>query len=124
MSKGPFIGMLITLLALIFSASAIKANGQRNGAKEKTVKASLLYATPVAVPERNTNDPSSPEIKPTGSFSEVQTSLYVRANHILFCLFEITFQKTYSEYPRPQIDIGLNGFLLTLLSDFIAPNAP
>ena len=124
MSKGHFIGMLIILLAVIFSASAVKANGLRNGATQKTVKAFLLYATPVAVPERNTNDPFSPEIKPIGSFSHVQTSLHVRVNHILFCLFEITFQKTYSEYPRPQIDIALNRFLLTLLNDFIAPNAP
>ena len=124
MSKGPFIGMLVTLLAVIISASAVKANGQRSGATQKRVKASLLYASPVAVPERNTNDTSSPEIKPTGSFSHVQTSLYVRVNHVLFCLFEMTFQKSYSEDRRPQVDVALNGFFLTLFGDLIAPNAP
>jgi hypothetical protein len=122
MSKNHFIGMLVTLLALIFSANPVKANGQQ-GAR-KMVKASLISATPISLPHSNTKDTSSPEIRPTGSFSQVETSLSVKTNYILVYLFEITFQKTYSADPQPQIDIALNGFFLTLFSDFIAPNAP
>jgi hypothetical protein len=123
LSKSLFPGILVTLLVLIFSANAVKANGQQDGAAWKTVKSSKLHATPVNFPERNTNDPTSTEIRTAESFSHVQTSLFVRVNHSLFCLFDIAFQETFSE-ERFQINIALNGLFLTLYSDIIAPNAP
>ena len=124
MSKSLFPGILVTLLVLIFSASAVKANGQLDGPARKTVKASALHAAPINFPESKTNDPSSTEIRTAESFSHAQTPICVRVNHILFCLFEIAFQETFAEEPRPQSNIALNGFFLTLFSDIIAPNAP
>ena len=114
MSKSLFPGILVTLLVLIFSASVVNANGQQDGASGNSVKASKVHATPVNFPKSNTNDPSSPEIRTAESFSHVQTSLCVRVNHSLFCLFEITFQETFSEDSRPQFNIALNGLFLTL----------
>jgi hypothetical protein len=124
MSKSLFILMLVTLLVVIFSACTVKANLQRNDATQKTIKASVLYATPVTFPKNNPKDFPSPEIRATGSFSHVLTSWFVRVNHLLFCIFEMAFQETYSEDLRPDNDVSLTGFFLTLFNAINAPSAP
>lgn len=117
--------ILVTLVVAIISSIVTKADSVQTYEDEQGAnKTFLIGTTPISWPQNNPSDPCSPEFKTTISRCQIQTPYCVRINRILFCLLETALQETRFEESRPQNDIALSSFFLTLFNAIISPNAP